>query len=566
MVPGLREGAVFVTGAGSAAIGARLPARLRRAWAWARVQPFNPVFVREARSIFRGQRVVRLQLIYLLALMVAMGLASLLLFEQRGGYGALGARATLPEFGRWMFVGQFETQAVLLLLIAVGYSAGCISLEREKQTYDMLAITGLSSAEVVLGKVASITLLCYLLMVTSAPLASFCLLFGGVSPGEIALGYGLLAMKIPLWASLGVLASVLAGRSIPAYIITLIAVVGENSLSLGLMDPGGSPVCMGLFSPFAAPAADELTFELFGRALPPWLLPVPYAVLLTALTAVGAAEAMLHYRPKRSALLRSLLLATIFFVSFLLSAIVISAGPLPLIGLLALSWVCTAAFIPVFTSYPPEPGSAEEPSSPARAALNPRTWLRREAVGGAGFCLLLWLVALLGMGAAATLASALGHSGLALSSYSAVIPALCLALVIYAMAIVAYSAWGTVLAVVNTARREVALATALLILLMNALAVVYAGGVHVMRKVPSQASLVLASPAAAASAALAQTVKGSVFRRYSLDEAFGYGLGYSLLLLAGAWWYYRRAAGRGRLSSQGAAEMERRLPGRSAGK
>jgi len=543
-----------VTSASSPTIEGRLPAGLLRAWSWAAAQPFNPVLVRDARSIFRGRRVVMLQGVYLVALMLAMGIAAFILYEERLAYGRLGARATLPEFGRWMFVGQFETQVVLLLLIVVAYSAGSVSLEREKQTYEMLAITRLSSAEVVIGKMASITLLCYLLMLTSAPLAAFSLFFGGVSPGEMATSYGMLALKIPLWASLGVLASILAGRSIAAYVMTLIAVSGENFVSVVLMGFGGSDISMGLFSPYAAPLAHELKFELFGCPLPPWLLPIPYAVLLTMLTAVGAAEGMQHYRPKRSALLRSLLLGTVFCAVFVLSALMISGARLPIIGLLALSWVCAAAFIPVFTSYPPEPGSPEDLSSLGRAALHPRAWLRRDPVGGVGFCLLLWLVSLLGAAAAAGLAIAVGVSAVSIMQRTVLGPPLCLALAIYALATIAYAAWGTVLALVNRARREVALAAALLILAMNVLAVVYAGGVYVVRKVPSQAWLVLASPVAAASAVLSGPVKGSVFWRYSLDEAFVYGLGYPLLLLAGAYWYYGR--GREAASSDRPAEGE----------
>ncbi len=512
----------------------------------------NPVVMRDARSMFRERRIVAAQLGYLLALIVAMVAAALMLYGSGLRTGAPGAGHALAEFGRWMFIGIAEVQVVLILLIVVAYSAASISLEREKQTYETLAITSLTSLEVVAGKVTSVTVLCYLLMLTSLPLAACCFLFGGVSPGDVAASYLMLAIKVPLWASLGVLTSVIVGRSMAAYVTTLVAVAGENYFSIMLMEPGRHPpVAMGLFSPFLAPAAQEFSFELLGLAVPAWLLPVPYAGLLTALAMVGSAEAMLHYRPKRSPLLRALLLAVTFYMAFLFAALVIgrsvgSKGALPVLNILLMTWLWACVFVPIFTSYEPKPGSAGARDL-ARAAIDPKRWLDREAASGGGFCLFMWLVALLGAFAAVLVALLKPHGGVSVPAYLTNTPALGLALIIYALSIIAYSACGTVLAVVNKSRREVSLATMLLILFVNSGAA-YASGVHIMRKVPRAAPAVLASPAAAGSAVLAQGLGHSLWRRYSLDEAVVYGLGYPLLLLAGARWYYRRNRGRAEAS------------------
>jgi uncharacterized membrane protein len=523
---------------------ASVPRQLaERAWVWLNRQTFNPVFVRDARSMFRGKRIVGLQLLYVIALMAVMGISSWILYETRTV--RMGSRASLAEFGQWIFIGVFETQAVLLMLIVVAYSAGAISLEREKQTYEVLAITSLTSAEVVVGKIASITSLCYLLMFTSLPLAAFSLFFGGVSPGEMAVCYGLLALKIPFWAALGIFASILVGRSLGAQVLTLMLVGAENGVSAFLMDPFGGGASPGLFSAFVAPvfSVAPLSFRLLNWPVPSWLLPIPYSLLLTALLIVGSAEAMPHYRPKRSPLLRSLLLAVSFFMVFLMTAIMSAgqrSGPagLPLMGVLTLVWIWAVAFVPVFTSYPVD--ADQEKEGMGWSVVGPARWLERDARAGGGFCLLLWGATLAGALTAAELSVLSSHTHRLPGQWPGA-PELIVGLAVFALSIIAYSAWGATLAIIHRARRESALATLLLILAMNSLAAIYAMGYHLMRKVPSAPPLVLASPAAAASVVLTGAGRWSIWHRFTLEQALVYGLGYSLALLGGAYLYYRIA-------------------------
>jgi hypothetical protein len=548
----------------------RLPRRLLGVWEWLRAQPFNPVLVRDARSMLRGKRAIGLQLGYIIVLTISMGGGALALYSQRAMYGGV-PYASLSQFGRWMFMAMYETQVVLLLLVVIGYSAGSISLEMEKQTYDALSITRLSSIEVVVGKVSSITLLCYLLMLTSAPLAAFALVFGGVSPGEIMAAFAMLALKIPLWASLGVLASVLTGRSIGAYVLTLTLVGGENFLSATLMGPlfSGTGEAIGLFTPFAAPVAGDMGFELFGKGIPSWLLPIPYAVLLTTLMAVGAAESMHNYRPKLTAVFRAVLLGTVFFFSFAAVAIGVGSGSTAttardvVSGILISSWIAACGLVPIFTSYPPP--AEWEKAAKRTNALDPRAWFLRTPIGGGGYAVAFWAAMMAGAFVS------LGLGALMLRSFrlAAVVPRgpeFGVALIIYLLSLVAYGALGTVLSLVHRSRREVGLATGLFILCMNAFGVIYVAGVNVMRKVPSQAALVLASPAAAASAFLSRGFRGSKFGRYSLDEAFMYGIGYSLVLLLIAYWYHGRHERKAQAMAVPQAEAEAAASQAAAGK
>lgn len=504
----------------------------------------NPVLLRDIRSMFRGRRAFLLLLGYLIALAIAMCIAALIYYQQHVSY--TWTAVSLSGYGQYMFIGIFETQLVLLALVVIAYSASAISLEREKQTYSMLAITSLSSAEIVFGKIASITLLCLVLLLTSAPLAALCLVFGGTSPAIIGLSYGMLALKIPLWAAIGILISITAGRTTAAYAVTLVAIALENFGSVLLMGPHlDQPMC--LLNPALAPFADDpsFSFDFLGRQLSPWLIALPYHLLLTGLVLVSAAESMLYYRPKRSAWLRGLLIATTSFFAFLLMASALTGALtiLPhiphqsLMLALILTWVWTCALLPVFVSYPPPPG----PRAHLILLLSPRHWFRRHPTAGLGFCFCLWVAGLLGVFSAVFVAE-LALPVFALSSLSYALPGpLLIALAIYALSILAYASLGIVLAVIHRARREVALATYLVILAINAFGVIYLAGHDVMRRPPTTPALVLASPAAAASTVLTSGRRGSIFHQFSPDQAVIYGLGYSILVLAGACWHFERS-------------------------
>ncbi len=534
-------------------IGAERKHLVARIVTWFRAQTFNPLMVRDARAIFRGRRFIIFQFLYTLVLMVAIGIAALIFYEERTSQG-LGA-TPFSEFGRWMFVGLFETQVVLLGLIAVAYSAGSISQEREKQTYEILAVTRLASSEVVLGKLWSVALLCYLLMFTSAPLAAFCLIFGGVSPGEVALSYGLLALKIPLWIALGIFASISCGRTGNAYIVTFIIIFIENMVSVFLMQPSPFGTQSGLFSPFLTPLASEFNFSLFKWSLPSWLLPLPYHLLLTALTVVASAEAMLHYPPKRSPLLRSLALAVTLMFAFLVTTSIIGmrSGPqfvssvarpikaaqlmLPFVPIICLAWLYACWFVPVVTSYPLSKKARESGYPKFLASFDPRVWFQREALGGLGFVFLVWLTTLAGAFSASLLASLSSTGKLPLNVL--INPNLLLAFSILGLSLVAYATIGAALALTHSSRREASLATFLVFVLMNLLAVVYVLGYDVLRKVPSHPALVFTSPAAAATAVFGRAV-GHKWRMFTPDEAFIYGLGYSLVWILLAHYYFIR--------------------------
>ena len=75
------------------------------------------------------------------------------------------------------------------LRVKPAMTAGAISLEREKQTLELLVTTPLGTLALVLGKLFSALTYVFLLILASIPLASIVFTFGGVGPEDLVRGY-----------------------------------------------------------------------------------------------------------------------------------------------------------------------------------------------------------------------------------------------------------------------------------------------------------------------------------------------------------------------------------------
>src|SRR5436309_3535471 len=97
----------------------------------------NPVLVKEFRTRMRGARAYWVLLIYVLLLTLVVAFMYLNWYAQSsaGGISHQAASAT----GRALFQVLFSLQAGLVALITPALTAGAVTIEREQQTYQMLA-------------------------------------------------------------------------------------------------------------------------------------------------------------------------------------------------------------------------------------------------------------------------------------------------------------------------------------------------------------------------------------------------------------------------------------------
>ena len=104
-------------------------------------------------------------------------------------------------------------------------TAGAISLEREKQTLDMLVATPISSLAIVVGKLLSALVYVLLLIAASIPLTAVVFVFGGVGPEDVLRGYLVLIVTALGLGSFGLLCSSLVQRTQAATAITIFGVL-----------------------------------------------------------------------------------------------------------------------------------------------------------------------------------------------------------------------------------------------------------------------------------------------------------------------------------------------------
>jgi ABC-2 type transport system permease protein len=180
----------------------------------------SAIVVRELRGRMRGRKAFVFLSFYLVVL-------ALLIYLGLGGMTAgppLGA-IEQANMGKGLFIGIILVETLIVAALAPAYTAGSIAQEREKQTYDLLVVTPITSLSIALGKLLSGLAYLLILVLASIPLAALGFFFGGVEPGAFIPPYLVLVAGAIGLGSVGVFFSALFKRTQPATIATYICLV-----------------------------------------------------------------------------------------------------------------------------------------------------------------------------------------------------------------------------------------------------------------------------------------------------------------------------------------------------
>jgi ABC-type transport system involved in multi-copper enzyme maturation permease subunit len=251
------------TGAtGSARLGQ--PGPLRRV-----TSGISAVGVKELRGRMRGRRAFVVLTIYLVLLGVFAWMVALYLEQYlESQFGAFTYASA--EIGRGVFGAMLMLETLLVVLLAPAFTTGLISMERERQTLDLLAATPISSFAIVVGKLLSALTYVFMLIAASIPLTALVFVFGGVSPDDVLTGYLVLVITAIGFGTLGLACSAVLRRTqaatVVAYIFVIALTLGTRALWLfwqAMAQPtfgGGLPVDRPVQVPQAivgSPAAPE---------------------------------------------------------------------------------------------------------------------------------------------------------------------------------------------------------------------------------------------------------------------------------------------------------------------
>ncbi len=189
-----------------------------------RATGFSAVGVKELRGRMRGKRAFVLLTFYLVVLGGFAWMVELLLERSFTGNFTSVTYAS-AQIGRFVFVALLLLETLLVIFLAPAFTAGAISLEREKQTLDLLITTPISSLAIVLGKLFSALSYVFLLIVSSIPLTALVFVFGGVAPEDVIKGYVMLMVTAVGLGSVGLFCSALFRRTQAATVVTYFVVL-----------------------------------------------------------------------------------------------------------------------------------------------------------------------------------------------------------------------------------------------------------------------------------------------------------------------------------------------------
>ena len=176
----------------------------------------NPVTMKELRSRMRGRRAFIVLTVYLLAMSLFLSLVYLAYASASGTRFGPDSR----QAGKAVFAAVLGVEVFLVIFIAPAFTAGAITGEKERQTYDLLRTTLLPANWFVLGKLLSALSYVFLLIFASIPLQSISFLLGGLSVEELVIGQLLVLVGAITFALFGLYFSSVMKSTLAASVVT----------------------------------------------------------------------------------------------------------------------------------------------------------------------------------------------------------------------------------------------------------------------------------------------------------------------------------------------------------
>ncbi len=209
--------------------------------------------VKELRGRMRGRRAFVVLTVYLIFLGGYAWMTQLTQLAQYENQYAGQAAFASAAIGRGIFGALVLLETLLVVVLVPAFTAGAISMEREKQTLDMLATTPLPSLAIVVGKLLSALVYVFILVLASIPLSALVFVFGGVAPDDVLRAYVVLLATAFGLGSMALFFSALVRRTqaatIMSYVFVLVVTLGSSFIfdfwtavggSAGVLRPDGT--------------------------------------------------------------------------------------------------------------------------------------------------------------------------------------------------------------------------------------------------------------------------------------------------------------------------------------
>lgn len=177
----------------------------------------NPVLQRELISNLRTPRAFLLMLVYQIALATVV----LIAYPRDIKIDLSRESASAQRLVDFFFVGQFAIAS----LMAPSFTAGAISGEKERKTYEMLLASPLRPWVIVSGKLIAALAHLVVLVAGSLPIIMLCLPLGGVSIYELLAAYVGLLSAIFLFGSISMYCSSYFKRTSASLVVSYVLIL-----------------------------------------------------------------------------------------------------------------------------------------------------------------------------------------------------------------------------------------------------------------------------------------------------------------------------------------------------
>jgi ABC-2 type transport system permease protein len=193
----------------------------------------NPLLVKELRGRMRGARAFIVLTVYLLLLSC---FTSIIYYAYTASARGPGGGPDMAYLGKVIFSSVVVIEIFMVTFITPAFTAGAISGERERLTYELLRTTLLSAPRFVFGKLSSALTYMVLLILAAVPMESLAFVLGGVIIEELGMALVILLVTALAFAAIGILFSAFArtvlASTVLSYITALLLTVGLPVLML----------------------------------------------------------------------------------------------------------------------------------------------------------------------------------------------------------------------------------------------------------------------------------------------------------------------------------------------
>jgi len=179
--------------------------------------PFIALLTKELRSRLRRERTIWIIIAYILI----MSLLGWIVVGRYTGYSTYNSN-NFSNAGLNFYYLLSMIQLFLILFATPAFTSTAVNGEKERQTFDLLLCSQLSSFSLVAGKLIAGLVNALLLVIAAIPLFSLVFLFGGVSPEQVLIALLIYFVTALMSGAFGVLCSTIFKRPTISTVITYI--------------------------------------------------------------------------------------------------------------------------------------------------------------------------------------------------------------------------------------------------------------------------------------------------------------------------------------------------------